>query len=115
MALPTEARAIAERSDLPLGQIERTEVGTISGKRRRMGEFDWDQVRSTATLNGATDIALTFADYITAENQAAVRFEQLSDETKSFVEEVERVTNTPVSLISVRFAPGGVIDRRRWA
>jgi adenylosuccinate synthase len=114
MAIPIEAKAVAERSDLPLSQIEKTEVGTISGKKRRIAEFDWDQLRNSATLNGATDIALTFADYLTAENQTANRFDQLSSETKSFIAEVEQVANATVSLISVRFERGGVIDRRSW-
>jgi adenylosuccinate synthase len=115
MAIEIEAKIVSERSGLPLSQIEKTEVGTVSGKKRRIAEFDWDQLRNSATLNGAADIALTFADYLTAENQNATTFDQLSNETKSFIAEVERVTNAPVSLISVRFARGGVIDRRSWS
>jgi adenylosuccinate synthase len=112
LAIEIDAKTISERSDLPLGQIEKTEVGTISGKKRRIAEFDWDQLRNSATLNGATDIALTFADYLTAENQTALRFDQLSRETKSFISEVEHVANAPVSLIAVH--RNGVIDRRSW-
>ena len=114
MAIPIEANIISERSGLPLGQIEKTEVGSISGKKRRIAEFDWDQLRNSATLNGATDIALTFVDYLLAENQHAMRFEELSSETKSFISEVEQVANAPVSLMSVRFHRDGVIDRRSW-
>jgi adenylosuccinate synthase len=114
MAIPIEAKIISERSGLPLNQIEKTEVGTISGKKRRIAEFDWDQLRDSATLNGTTDIALTFADYLTSENQNAIRFDQLSSKAKSFIAEVEQVANAPVSLISVRFDRGGVIDRRSW-
>jgi adenylosuccinate synthase len=114
MEMPIETSVIAERSGLPLSEIDKTEVGTISGTRRRMAEFDWEQFRRSAVLNGATDIALTFADYITAENQNARRFDQLSNETKDFIVEVERVANAPVSLISTRFHRFSVIDRRTW-
>jgi adenylosuccinate synthase len=114
MGLPIETKVVADRSGLPLDQIDKTEIGTISGTRRRMAEFDWEQLRRSAVLNGATDIALTFADYITAENQNARRFDQLSQETKEFVAEVERVANAPVSLISTRFHRFSVIDRRTW-
>lgn len=114
MSLPIEAKVISDRSGLPLSQIEKTEVGTISGTKRRMAEFDWDQLRRSATLNGATDIALTFADYLNAENANASRFEQLSTETKDFIAEVERVANAEVSLIATRFHRFGVIDRRNW-
>lgn len=114
MKLPINAKAVSARSGLPLHQIEATEVGTISGTKRRIAEFDWEQLRRSAVLNGATDIALTFADYITAENQNARRFDQLSIETKSFIAEVEHVANAPVSLISTRFHRFSIIDRRTW-
>jgi adenylosuccinate synthase len=114
MSLPIEAKVISDRSGLPLSQIEKTEVGTISGTKRRMAEFDWDQLRRSATLNGATDIALTFADYLNAENANARRFDQLSSETKKFIVEVERVANAEVALIATRFHRFGVIDRRNW-
>jgi adenylosuccinate synthase len=120
MGRKIEMKVIAERSDLPLSEIEATEVGTISRNPRRVAEFDWEQLRRSAALNGATDVALTFADYLSAENQGARRFEQLSIETQNFVGEVERVANAPVSLISTRFPRGEmpdkrcVIDRRTW-
>ncbi|MEO6840264.1 MAG: adenylosuccinate synthetase [Bradyrhizobium sp.] len=114
MEMPIETKVIAERSGLPLEQIDKTEVGTISGTKRRIAEFDWEQLRRSAVLNGTTDIALTFADYITAENQNARRFDQLSSETKEFIAEVERVANAPVSLIATRFHRFSVIDRRTW-
>jgi len=79
-----------------------------------MAEFDWHQARRSASLNGATDIALTFADYIDGKNRLATRFEQLSEETRNFISELERVTNAPVSLISKAFNKRGVIDRRAW-
>jgi len=114
MALPIDMRVVAERSGLPINDIEGTEVGTISGTKRRMAEFDWEQLRRSAVLNGATDIALTFADYITAENRNARRFDQLSIETREFIAEVERVANAPASLIATRFHRFAVIDRRTW-
>ena len=114
MPIEIDARTVADRSGLPQNEIENTEVGTISGSKRRIAEFDWEQLRRSSVLNGATDIALTFSDYITAENKNARRFEQLSAETREFIAEVERVANAPVSLISTRFHRFGVIDRRTW-
>lgn len=105
---------IADRCGLREEDISGTEVGSVSGKQRRMAEFDWHQARRSASLNGATDIALTFADYIDGKNRLATRFEQLSEETRNFISELERVTNAPVSLISKAFNKRGVIDRRAW-
>ncbi len=78
-----------------------------------MGEFEWDLVRRAATLNAPTDIALTFADYLGAQNADAWRFEQLTEETIRFIEEIERVTGARVSLISTGFMQHrGIIDAR---
>ncbi|WP_353642496.1 adenylosuccinate synthetase [Mesorhizobium sp. WSM2239] len=107
--------AIAERSGITVEEIKKIEVGTVSGKQRRIGEFDWEQARRAAVLNGATDIALTFADYIDIANRKVRRFDQLTSETKAFIEEVERVTNATVSLIAKDFGKDAVIiDRRNW-
>jgi len=73
-------------------------------------------------LNAPTDIVLTFADYIDAKNQGARRFEQLTEDTIKFIEELERIARAPVSLINTRFPRETeekidlrtVIDRRDW-
>ncbi len=77
-----------------------------------MGEFDWELLRSAAELNGATEIALTFADYLDVRNQQARRYDQLQPETILFIEEIERVSGAPVTLIGTRFDQRSVIDRR---
>lgn len=61
----------------------------------------------------ATQIALTFADYLDAGNRVARRYGQLQLETTLFIEEIERVSGTPVSLICTRFDSRSVIDRHR--
>jgi adenylosuccinate synthase len=105
---------IESRAGFELGALERVELGSVSGKQRRVAEFDWRQLRRAAELNGATDIALTFADYLDRRNEAARRYGQLSEETLRFVEEVEQVAGAPVSLIGTRFERRSVIDRRDW-
>jgi len=65
-------------------------------------------------LNGPTDIALTFVDYLSKENRKARRFEQLTEATLQFIEEIERVAGVPVNLISTRFDWRNIIDRRVW-
>lgn len=105
---------IARRSGLDVRELRRAERGSISGKRRRVAEFDWAQLRRASVLNNPTDIALTFADYISAENRTARRFEQLTEETIHFIEEVERVAGAPVTLIGTEFHARSIIDRRSW-
>jgi adenylosuccinate synthase len=79
-----------------------------------VGEFDWALLRLTSLLNGPTDIALTFADYLDKRNSQARRFDQLTDKTIRCIEEVEDVAGAPVSLISTRFHERSIIDRRLW-
>lgn len=105
---------LSERSGVELDEITETETSSVSKRLRRIAEFDWDLLRRSVELNGATDIALTFADYLDVENQKAQRYDQLTDETIRFIEEVERVSGVQVSLISTRFDIRAVIDRRRW-
>jgi adenylosuccinate synthase len=114
IARETSYKVISDRSGVPEHEIAGTEKGTISKNPRRIAEFDWEQVRRSASLNGATDIALSFSDYISIENRKARQFEDLTEETRRFIEGVERVTNAAVSLISTRFEKRGIIDRRTW-
>lgn len=105
---------VAERSGLNADDLKRAEITTTTKKKRRVSEFDWELYRRSCALNAPTDIVLTFADYISKDNQKAQRFEQLTPATIQFVEELERVANAPVSLISTRFGSRAVIDRRDW-
>jgi hypothetical protein len=103
---------LAERAGLDADKLADTERGSVSGITRRVSEFDFDQVRENAFLNGATDLALTFADYLDPLNGEARSFEELTAETREFIAEVEDRIGLPVSLVSVGFFPGCIIDRR---
>jgi adenylosuccinate synthase len=105
---------LASRSGIAIEELWRTEKGSVSNRQRRIAEFDWAQLRRSVELNGATDIALTFADYLDIANRNAQRYDQLTDDTIRFIEEVERVSGVQVSLITTRFDARSVIDRRRW-
>ena len=105
---------VASRAHIPGSQLSKTEKTTTTGRDRRVGEFDWALLRRAAALNGPTDLALTFVDYLNRSNEKARRYEQLTSETKQFIEEVERVGAAPVSLISTRFDFRSIIDRRAW-
>ncbi|HCS54753.1 adenylosuccinate synthetase [Rubinisphaera sp.] len=105
---------IALRSGILLTDLKKTETTTTTKRQRRISEFDWRLLKRAAELNAPTDIALTFVDYLGVKNQDARRFEQLTDVTLRFIEEVERVGGAPVSLIATRFHHRSIIDRRGW-
>lgn len=114
MTIELEWDEISRRSGIPLEELLGAEVTSTTKRKRRVGEFDWTLLRRSASLNGPTDIAITFADYVSIENRAARRFEQLTPDTLRFIEEVERVAAAPASLIATRFQSRSIIDRRSW-
>lgn len=107
-------QTISDRSRIPLDELTSRERTTTTNRERRVAEFDWVQLSRSALLNGPTDIALTFVDYLGVENRHAHRFEQLTEPTLRFIEEVERVSGVPVTMISTSFDWRNVIDRRSW-
>jgi len=105
---------ISKRSGVGSEEIKALEITSTTKRKRRVGEFDWTQYRKACALNAPTDIVLTFSDYIDVVNKDARRFEQLSEKTIKFIEELERVAHAPVTLISTRFNERAIIDRRDW-
>ncbi len=105
---------IAAKAGLDEAELKAVERTSTTNRARRIARFDWSLLSRATSLNAPTDIALTFADYISATNAKARRYEQLTLETMAFVEQVERVASAPVSLISTRFHYHGIIDRRAW-
>jgi len=114
MGIEISWSTVAERSGLDAEELQTAEKTSTTKKDRRVAEFGWADLRRASTLNGPTDIALTFADYLSAKNRKARRFEQLDDATIKFIEEVERVAAAPASLITTRFHERSIIDRRSW-
>lgn len=106
--------AVADGAGLPPEDLAQREVGSVSGTPRRIAAMGWARLRQAAELNGATDIALTFADYIDSANRSARRFDQLTSRTIGLIDEVEQVTGCRVSLVSTDFAARGLLDRRAW-
>lgn len=105
---------VAARADLDALELEAREKTTTTKRKRRVAEFNWALLRQSATLNGPSDIALSFTDHLNRKNRLARRFDQLDSATIQFIEEVERVAGAPVSLIVTRFDYRNIIDRRLW-
>lgn len=114
MAQPLTWKDVGDRSGYDPRDLERAEHTSTTHRLRRVGKFEWDLFRRAVSLNGPTDIALSFADYIDRSNAEARRFELLTGDTIRFIDELERVACAPVSLISTRFNYRSIIDRRSW-
>lgn len=105
---------IAKRSGKDANDLIKKEKTTTTGKNRRIAEFSWSLFRKACELNSPTDIALTFTDYISKENEDARRYDQLSKETQQFIQELETCSGVKVSLIATGFDYRAVLDRRNW-
>ncbi len=115
MSMEISWAEVERRAEVPRGRLRESEKTSTTNKQRRVGEFEWDLLRQSALINGPTDIALTFVDYLGRDNLNARRFDQLTPKTLHFIEEVERVAGAPVSLVSTGFTKRpAIVDRRTW-
>lgn len=105
---------ISRRSGIPLKELLQREKTSTTHRRRRVAEFDWELLKKAAFMNGPTDIALTFVDYLSPKNRLVRRFDQLTKETRDLIEEIEHVAKARVSLIGTGFDSRSIIDRREW-
>jgi adenylosuccinate synthase len=102
-------------TEIPQEEAERlgiVEFGTVTGRRRRIGTFDFELAKRSAMINGATQIALTCIDRLFKEASGAKRWDDLPEEARKFVQRVEDETNTPVAIISTGTELNEIIDMR---
>ena len=88
------------------------EYGTVTGRRRRVGEFDMDFARESCMINGATQIALTCVDRIYPACERVKDYAGLSGEVKRFVEDIQDATGVPVTIIGTGPDMEDTIDLR---
>jgi hypothetical protein len=91
--------------------------GCRTSEDRRAAEYDWELLRSAAELNGATEIALTIADYLDMKNTDARRYDQLQPETILLIERPsERRARRCVVVPEARTAASSLLRvSRSWA
>ncbi|OGU96034.1 MAG: hypothetical protein A2475_01195 [Ignavibacteria bacterium RIFOXYC2_FULL_35_21] len=107
-------KEIATRSGKKLKDLINNEKTSTTKRDRRVAEFSWELFRKACEINSPTDIALTFTDYISNDNEKARRYDQLTAETRQLIEEIERCSGIKVSLIGTCFDYRAIIDRRNW-
>lgn len=81
---------------------------TVTKKVRRIAEWDEQVFLKAVTLNAPTQIALTFADYISNDDFEIDSYEQLSEDTTNFIAYLELFA--PVMFVGT--SPTTLIDRR---
>ncbi|WP_456366107.1 adenylosuccinate synthetase [Thermococcus sp.] len=114
-SFPTRVGAGPFPTEMSLEEAERLgliEYGTVTGRRRRVGWFDFEFARYSARLNGATMIALTMLDKYDKGAFGVTDYDKLPRKAKEFVEEIEERVGVPVALIKTGPELEHIIDRR---
>lgn len=77
----------------------RTELTTVTKRLRRVFSFSMRQIKESALINGATKIALNFANYVDYSVSGVNEYRKLSDKVKSFIADIEDAVNLPVTVV----------------
>jgi adenylosuccinate synthase len=105
---PFETQMAEERA----AALHIEEYGTVTRRKRRIGEWDGNLAAYSAMLNGATMIALSGVDKLDPTCRGVQVYADLSAQVKEFVARVERDTRVPVKLISTGPELSEIVDLR---
>jgi adenylosuccinate synthase len=89
------------------------EYGTVTGRKRRIGEWDAKMAAYSAMINGATMVALSGVDRLDPSCRGVREYKELSKEVKDFVAKVEHDTRVQVKLISTGPELSEIVDLRK--
>ncbi|PIU60026.1 adenylosuccinate synthetase [Candidatus Bathyarchaeota archaeon CG07_land_8_20_14_0_80_47_9] len=89
------------------------ETAAGTGRDRRSAPFNFELARKAVMLNGATQVAVTKLDCVFPQCKGAKDYNDLPNDAKQFVNQIEKQTRVPVSLIGTGPEALDIIDRRR--
>jgi adenylosuccinate synthase len=89
------------------------ETAAGTGRERRSAPFNFELAKKAATINGATEAAVTKLDCVYPQCKGAKTFKELPKEAKEFINEIEEKTGIPVVLIGTGAEALDIIDRRK--
>jgi len=89
------------------------EKGTVTGRPRRVGNFDFSLAKYSSMLNGATQLSITCMDRLFPECYKITEKKKLSERAKRYIEKIETELKTKVTLISTGPESQDTIDLRK--
>ena len=107
----TTWEAVADAAGAP-PEIKAKELTTVTKRQRRVFTFSYTQIAEAAVVNGATHLALNFANYIDWTCYGSNDRNALSDKVWKFIESVESETGVKVALVGTGPQLNHVIDLR---
>lgn len=87
------------------------EFGTVTGRLRRAAPFSFELAKKAVHLNGATQAAITKVDVVFPGAVGRKTFEELPQQARDFVKQVEEAIDVPVTLIGTGPSTEDLIDR----
>ena len=93
--------------------IDLEEYTTITKKVRRVFEMNWDRLKHNVMINQPTQIILNFAQYIDWNAYQCKSYDELPNKVKEFIEKIEKLTDTPVTIIGTGEKNCDIIDLRK--
>lgn len=98
-----------------IGIDPESERTTVTKKVRRVATFSLDQVEEAVTLNGPTEIALTFADYLSPRLAGATTADEMdSDADSELLGLIEAIQTMGTDVAMLGTGPHSVIDPFCW-
>lgn len=88
------------------------EKGTVTGRPRKIGKFDFELARYSAKINGATMLAVTCLDRMFPDSSGARGYDELDDEAKAHIKKIEEEVGVKVALVSTGPGAEDTIDLR---
>lgn len=99
---------VGRRSNNP---ILKPEITTVTKRERRIFEFSMYELKHAIQLNKPDYLHCGFINYIDHDDYGKDRFEDLSMQSKAFVQHVERETGVPIMTIGTGEKPHHIIRR----
>jgi adenylosuccinate synthase len=93
---------VAQESGMPqdvADSLLKKELTTVTKRLRRVFTFSMRQLKEAATINGATKIALNFANYIDWESFGVNEYENLTPKVRKFIADIEDECDLPVTFV----------------
>ncbi len=103
---PTE---VSQEKAEELGIVE---YGTVTGRRRRIGTFDFDLAKRSVMINSATQLTITNLDRMFKGAAKAQRWDQLPKDAQDYVAGIEAELGVPVTIVSTGSGTEDIIDMR---
>ncbi|WP_338599959.1 adenylosuccinate synthetase [Sulfolobus tengchongensis] len=101
---------LSEEEAKKLGLVE---YGTVTGRLRRVAQFNIKLARDAIRINSATQVAITKLDALFKDAYGIREYEKLPVEAKKWLDELQEELKTPITLIGTGEDALDMIDLRK--